>query len=99
MCDICISPQENHRISAPRMREFVEKGFDPFSTQLVNQSTIDTWSRGLYGEIYGGPEPKDFTPAYSAALENWRRDLVSTETSDWLFCDKCYEALTPFYYR
>ena len=98
MCDICTSAEEVRKVSAQRMRDFVRNGFDPFSLQLVNQTTIDQWSRGLYGEIYGGPEPKDFTPAYSAALNNWREDLVSAETSQWAFCQSCSDALSPYYY-
>lgn len=93
-----MSPQEIKRITASRMRYFVERGFDPFSLQLVNQTNIDMWSNGLYGQIYGGPEPKDFTPAYQAALDNWRANLVSTDDSEWTFCEHCAEALNPYYY-
>ena len=99
MCDICISGEETFKLSSSEMRVAVEAGFDPFKSRLVNQSTIDQWSRGAYGEIYGAPGPeavKDFGPAYRTALENWRRELVNTDTSPWRFCPRCAGAIRPF---
>jgi hypothetical protein len=99
MCDICNSAQEISQLSAREMREAVDSGFDPFSASLVDQSTIDQWSNGLYGQIYGSPgdfETKDFTPAYEAALSNWRRDLVETDSSTWRFCADCGSEIRQF---
>lgn len=99
MCDICTSAQEISQLSAREMREAVENGFNPFSTGLVNRSTIDQWSNGLYGQIYGSPgesDSKDFTPAYDAALSNWRRGLVETDDSPWRFCSDCGSKVRQF---
>ena len=99
MCDICLSAEETFQLSPNEMRAAVEAGFDPFTSQLVNESTIDQWSRGAYGEIYGAPGSqagKDFAPAYRAALENWTSDLVAEETSPWRFCPKCAASIRPF---
>lgn len=99
MCDICTSAEEIYLLSARKMRSAVKAGFDPFASNLVNQSTIDQWSRGLYREIYGASgleSEKDFGPAYRVALENWKNDLVATESSSWMFCGKCATIVDKF---
>jgi hypothetical protein len=96
MCDICISAEEIKQVSPDEMRRIVEKGFDPFTRQLVNQTTIDTWSHGKYGEIYRLPEPRDFTPAYKAAFQNWKKDLVDVEKDPWRFCKKCGDVIDNY---
>ena len=99
MCDICHSVQETLQLSAPEMRDAVAKGFDPFTTRLVNETTINQWSEGLYDEIYAAPASggsRDFTPAFQAALKNWKRDLVDTDTSAWRFCPDCANKVRQF---
>lgn len=99
MCDICIGAGEELQLSAPEMRAAVESGFDPFTSRLVDQVTIDQWSDGVYHEIYESPGPeetKDFTPAYQAALRKWKRDLVDTDTSAWRFCSQCATNVSQF---
>ncbi len=96
MCDICTSAEEIKQVSADEMRRIVEKGFDPFTRQLVNQTTIDTWSHGKYGEIYRFPEPRDFTPAYKSAFQNWKKDLVNVEKDPWRFCRKCGDIIDNY---
>jgi hypothetical protein len=78
------------------MRAAVEAGFDPFSTRLVDETTIDHWSEGHYGEIYGSPGPaanRDFSPAYATALRKWRMDLVMKDATPWRFCRSCAAAI------
>lgn len=96
MCDICMRSEEISEVTADEMRRAVEKGFDPFATRLVNESTVDQWSKGLYGKIYGRAGDKDFTPAYKEALNNWKSELVATETSAWRFCSDCDSKLSPY---
>ena len=99
MCDICLSAEETLQLTPSDMQGAVNAGFDPFTTRLVDEVTIDQWSDDLYGQIYdtAGPnESKDFTPAYQAALRKWKRDLVDTDTSPWRFCTKCATSMRQF---
>jgi hypothetical protein len=89
VCDICRSGEDVSEVSADEMRQVVARGFDPFSTRLVDETTISHWSRGMYDEIYDRPDDRDFTPAFQEALRNWTNDLVATETSAWRFCAAC----------
>jgi len=99
MCDICFSAEETLKLTPPEMRAAVDAGFDPFTSRLVDQVTIDQWSDGVYRELYEAPGPegsKDFTPAYQAALNKWKRDLVATDTSPWRFCATCAANVRQF---
>jgi hypothetical protein len=90
MCDICLSAEETLQLTPRDMQAAVNAGFDPFTSRLVDQVTIDQWSDGLYGQLYDAPEEsKDFTSAYQAAFKKWKRDLVDTDSSAWRFCSKC----------
>jgi len=99
MCDICISAEELKQVSAEEMRIIVENGFDPFSEQLVNEYNTNLWSKGLFNEIYIKSEPRDFTPANKAALQNWKRDLVDIENNSWHFCSVCANAVEKYYHN
>jgi len=96
MCDICMSSEEVSQATADEMRQIVAKGFDPFSTRMVNETTISHWSRGMYDEIYDRSGERDFTPAFREALRNWKDDLVATETSAWRFCAACGAKVAPY---
>lgn len=99
MCDICLSAEETLQLTPRDMQAAVNAGFDPFTSSLVDQATIDQWSDGLYGQLYeaAGPnESKDFMPAYQAAFKKWKRDLVDTDTSAWRFCAKCAANVRQF---
>jgi hypothetical protein len=85
-------------MSAWEMRIATDKGFDPFSSKLVDNTTINSWSQGLFDKIYHSSDSRDFTPAYQAAFKKWKKELVDTDRSKWNLCFKCFEAAQKYFF-
>ncbi len=99
MCDICSSSEELKYLSAYEMRRVTGNGFDPFSSKLVDNTTINSWSQGLFDKIYFSPEPRDFTPAYQAAFNKWKKELVDKDDSRWDLCHECFEQTQKYFFK